>query len=176
MNKLFIIFFLTIPVFLSAQIKMRAKKEESSISYTMKHPLHEWTGTSKELNCVMETSDKGEVLKVAAVVKLASFDSKNSNRDSHMIEVADGLTYPNISFASTSIASAGAGRYKVYGKINFHGVEKPMELLITEEKKENKRIFTGSFQILLEDFKVERPTLMLVKTENAVIINLKAVF
>lgn len=176
MKKLYIFLLFIIPASVFAQVKLRAKKEESSISYTMKHPLHEWTGTSKELNCIMETSEKGDVQKVAAVVKLSTFDSKNSNRDSHMIEVADGLTYPNISFVSTSVSATGPGKYSVKGKISFHGVEKPMEIIITEEKKDNKRIFTGNFQILLEDFKVERPSLMLVKTDNEVLINLRIVF
>lgn len=176
MKNLRFILLLILPISLLAQVKLRAKKEESSISYTMKHPLHEWTGTSRELNCIMETNDKGDIQKVAAIVKLASFDSKNSNRDSHLIEVADGLTYPNISFMSSSITPNGPGKYKVNGKITFHGVEKPMEFTITEEKKDKKRVFSGSFQILLEDFKIERPTLMLVKTENEVLINLSVVF
>lgn len=176
MKAFYILLLFIIPASVVAQIKWRAKKEETSISYTMKHPMHEWTGTSKEVNCIMETSEKGEIQKVAAVVKLSTFDSKNSNRDSHMIEVADGLTYPNISFVSTSVSMASPGKYKVNGKINFHGVEKPMEIIINEEKKDNKRIFTGNFQILLEDFKIERPSLMLVKTDNEVLINLRIVF
>lgn len=167
---------ISVPFLVNAQSKLRANKEESFISYTMKHPMHEWTGTSKDLNCIMETDAKGVPQKVAAVVKVASFDSKNSNRDSHLIEVTDGLTYPTISFTSTAITPAGQGKYKVNGKITFHGVEKPSEFIMTEETKGSKRSFSGAFQILIEDFKIERPSLMLMKTDNEVLINLKAVF
>ena len=176
MKTIYILILAVAPLLLQAQNKLRANKEESFIAYTMKHPMHEWTGTSKDLNCIMETDAKGVVQKVAAVVKLNTFDSKNSNRDSHLIEVTDGLTYPNISFVSTAVTTAGAGKYKVNGKITFHGVERPAEFIMTEEVKGSKRIFTGSFQILIDDFKIERPSLMFVKTDNEVKIDLKVVF
>ena len=176
MKTIYILVLAITPLLLQAQDKLRANKEESFIAYTMKHPMHEWTGTSKDLNCIMETDAKGVVQKVAAVVKLNTFDSKNSNRDSHLIEVTDGLTYPNISFVSTAVTAAGAGKYKVNGKISFHGVEKPTEFIMAEEVKGSKRTFTGSFQILIEDFKIERPSLMFVKTDNEVKIDLKVVF
>ena len=99
----------------------------------MKHALHEWTGVSKDVNCIMETDANGTAQKVAVVVKVSSFDSKNSNRDSHMIEVTEGLSFPNITFSSPSITPNGQGKYKVAGKLSFHGVEKQDEFMMTEE-------------------------------------------
>lgn len=165
-----------LPFFTVGQTKLRANKQESTISYTMKHALHEWTGVSKDVNCIMETDANGLAQKVAVVVKVSSFDSKNSNRDSHMIEVTDGLSFPNITFSSTTISPAGQNKFKVNGKLNFHGVDKPIEFLMTEDLKQNKKIFTGSFQILIEDYKIERPSLMFVKTDNEVLIHLNIVF
>lgn len=175
-KKIFYLVFLFVPLFLHAQNKLKNNKSESSIRYHMKHALHEWTGISRELSCLMETDNNGMVQKVAAVVKISTFDSKNSNRDSHMLEITHALKYPNISFVSNAVRWLGSGKYQVSGKLNFHGQEKPLELTITEEKKDGKRVFTGGLTILLEDFKIERPTLMLVKTDNEVVIDMNIVF
>ncbi|HTP12644.1 MAG TPA: YceI family protein, partial [Bacteroidota bacterium] len=36
-------------------------------------------------------------------VDVTTFDSGNSNRDSHAMEVVDALTYPDVQFTSTSV-------------------------------------------------------------------------
>lgn len=156
-----------------AQTKqIRADKNLSSMTYGMKHALHAWTGTSREVACAAETNAEGQITRVAATVKVKSFDSKNSNRDAHMLEVTDALTYPNITFSSTSVTPETGG-YLVRGNLSFHGVTKPFETKVTEVKKNGRRIITGRFIFLLEDFAIERPTLMLVKTDNEVEVNVE---
>ena len=151
-----------------AQTKqIRADRSLSSLTYAMKHALHAWTGTSREVACAAETDADGRITRVAATVKVKSFDSQNSNRDAHMLEVTDALTHPNITFSSTSVAPE-AGGYLVRGNLSFHGVTKPFETKVVETKKNGRRIITGRFIFLLEDFGIERPTLMLVKTDNEV--------
>jgi len=161
---------------LAAQQKLRNKAAESEITYTMKHLVHTWSGTSKALTCIMETDNTGNVQKVAALVKISSFDSKNSNRDSHMLEVTEALLHPNISFESVSVTRLENSSYKIDGKLSFHGMQKPVQLIMTETKNKNGRLFSGSFVFLLEDFKVDRPTFMMVKTENEVKVDLKIAF
>ena len=154
-----------------AQTKqIRADRSLSSLTYAMKHALHAWTGTSKEVACAAETDAEGRITRVAATVRVKSFDSQNSNRDAHMLEVTDALTHPNITFSSTSVTPE-AGGYLVRGNLSFHGVTKPFETKVTEAKKNGRRIITGRFIFLLEDFGIERPTLMLVKTDNEVEVN-----
>jgi polyisoprenoid-binding protein YceI len=151
-----------------AQTKqIRADKSLSSLTYAMKHALHAWTGTSREVACAAETDAGGRITRVAATVRVKSFDSQNSNRDAHMLEVTDALTYPNITFSSNTVTPETDG-YLVRGNISFHGVTKPFETKVTESKKNGRRIITGRFIFLLEDFGIERPTLMLVKTDNEV--------
>jgi len=73
----------------------------------MKHKLHAWDGTSKQVNVASKwNGDKLEQISVLA--KVSSFNSGLSSRDSHMIEVLDALTLPNITFSSTSIKYNGA--------------------------------------------------------------------
>ena len=159
-----------------AQTKqIRADKTLSSMTYAMKHALHAWTGTSKEVACAAETDIDGRITRVAATVKVKSFDSQNSNRDAHMLEVTDALTHPNINFSSTSVIPEANG-YMVRGNLTFHGVTKPFETKVTEAKKNGRRIITGRFIFLLEDFGIERPTLMLVKTDNEVEVSFEFQF
>jgi polyisoprenoid-binding protein YceI len=150
-----------------AQQTLRADKANSSIKYFMKHALHSWQGVSQEVNSIVQLNAQGDIEKVAATVPVKSFDSKNSNRDSHMLEVTDALTHPNVSFFSTSVSKTVDG-YDVKGMLNFHGVEKPVNIQAKEVRQGSHRTITGSFIFLLEDHKVERPTLMMVKTDNEV--------
>jgi polyisoprenoid-binding protein YceI len=102
------LFLLLIPAHIvQAQQSVKADRSSSSITYYMKHALHAWTGVSKDVNCVIQLNSEGHIEKVAATAKVKSFDSKNSNRDSHMLEVTDALSFPNVSFYSTSVTRQG---------------------------------------------------------------------
>lgn len=140
----------------------------SSIKYTMRHKLHEWEGVSKEVKVATKWNEqKNEIEQISIVVGVASFNSGLSSRDSHMLEVLDGLTYPRILFSSTSVQYTTDG-ILVKGKLQFHGIEKQVEAKVKMEKINNKMVFMGRLPILLEDYKVERPSLFFVKVENLV--------
>lgn len=144
----------------------RFDKTRSSITYTMVHPLHTWEGVSKEIDGLVQSDTKSEkIIKVAAVAKIASFDSKNSNRDSHMIEVTDAIKYPTVSFVTTSVKDEGT-TLDVTGKITLHNVTKEIHFVASSKTENKKRVLSGNFIVLLEDFKIERPSFMMVKTEN----------
>lgn len=141
----------------------------------MKHALHSWSGISKDVNCLIQLNAADEIEKVAATVKVSSFDSDNSNRDSHMLEVTDALKYPSITFVSTALEKTAQG-YSVKGNLNFHGVEKPVELQMNETREGAQRRLSGSFIFLLEDYKIVRPSLMMMKTDNEVKVELSFLF
>jgi len=166
---------LLVPLQVLSQQSLKADKTKSSITYYMKHALHSWTGESKDVNCIIQLNSQGDIEKVAATVKVKTFDSQNSNRDSHMLEVTDALTYPSVSFYSTSMAKSSDG-YNVKGVLNFHGVERPISIDVKESRSNNQRTITGSFVFLLEEHKIERPTLFMVKTDNDVKIEFQFVF
>ena len=78
--------------------KLYADKNKSDITYAMNHPLHSWKGISNDmLSVILLDTSNMEINELAVVVKIASFDSKNSNRDSNTIEVTEALKYPNVS-------------------------------------------------------------------------------
>jgi len=107
-----------------ASKKIYCDKSNSTITYDMNHPLHEWTGVSTEVTSIIITDENRDIItQVAVSVKFSSFDSKNANRDSHAIEVAEAIKYPNITFNSKSIKQEG-NKLSVEGTLNFQGVNK----------------------------------------------------
>jgi polyisoprenoid-binding protein YceI len=106
---------------------------------------------------------------------VSSFNSGLSNRDSHMIEVLEALTYPNIVFNSTSIVY-NQNDLMVNGQLQFHGVTKQISFNAKQSDKEGNIFFEGAFPILLEDFKVKRPSLLFVKADNEIQIKFKLYF
>ena len=145
---------------------VRFDKANSSLTYHMSHPMHEWDGVSKEVDGVVQLdAQNGMIQKVAMLVKVASFDSKNSNRDSHLLEITEAIKYPTVSFVSTQVKDNG-GELDVQGKISFHNVTKEVSFKAQSRTVSKSRIISGNFILLLEDFNLERPSLMMVKTSN----------
>ena len=157
-------------------VKVFADKKVSSITYTMRHPLHTWDGTSKDVNSVILTNaDKSQLTQVAVSVKLSSFDSKNANRDSHMIEVAEGLKYPTISFSSTSIQTQG-DIMVVKGNVSFHGVTQPINFEAKRKIAGTDLEISGAFTLKMTQFKIEPPSLLAVAADDEFKLNFKVVY
>jgi polyisoprenoid-binding protein YceI len=148
---------------LTAQLKkIEAVKKESSITYKLTHPLHEIEATSKESTCRLDVDLNSKQIKSAlVVVDVMTFNSGNSNRDSHAMEVIDAISYPDAKFISSNIVQKGDS-VKAYGKLTFHGVLKDVTLSAAVKWEGNKLLIDGWFNISLTEFKVERPSLLLI--------------
>ncbi|GAB2597244.1 YceI family protein [Spirosoma areae] len=169
-----ILFAFTSPM---AKRKLVADKALSTVSYAAKHPLHNWEGVSKEVNCaIIYNDDTKQPENVAVSLKVASFDSDNNNRDSHAIEVLDGLKYPNVTFVSSDIKAGENGALTAKGTLTFHGVAKPATLQATRKDAGGKMTITGEFPVSMADHNIERPSLMGLKTEDGMILRFNVVF
>ena len=171
-----LLFFLLLPGFLVAQIKLPLEKNKSSITYHMNHLLHAWDGTSKDINGMVQLGTDNKIEKVAIVTKVSSFDSENSNRDAHLLEVVEALKFPTISFYSTSITESKKGELDIKGVLQFHGINKEINFKATFAQQKNNVEVIGNFIFLLEDFKIERPSFMLKPVDNEVKIKFDVMF
>jgi polyisoprenoid-binding protein YceI len=165
-----------VSAFAQNKVKVSNVKEESSITYAMNHPLHAWTGESKEINSVILTDDaRSTIYQVAVSAKVSTFDSKNANRDSHMMEVTEALKYPNVTFVSSSVTIEG-GDFTSTGTMTFHGINQPVALKGKFTKEGNKLTFTGNFQLKMTQFKVDPPSLMGISTNDDFKLDFKVVY
>jgi len=161
----------------SAKRKLMADKTLSTVGYAAKHPLHEWGGLSRAVNCaVTYNDDMKQVENVAVSIKVATFDSGNSNRDSHAMEVLDALKYPNVTFVSSDVKTGEDGSLMATGNLTFHGVAKPATLQATQKIADGKMTLTGEFPISLTAHNVERPSFLGLKTEDKMTLRFNVVF
>jgi polyisoprenoid-binding protein YceI len=144
--------------------KVSALKAESSISYSLAHPMHKTDATSKDFSCEL-TVNESDIQSVRFSAEVTSFDSGNSNRDSHAMEVVEGVLYPDITFMSSDIKKAD-GKLTVSGNLTFHGVTKPVSFESMLSSSETKTVIKGETVIKLSDHKVERPKLMLIAVSD----------
>jgi len=142
-----------------------AIKGESTLSYLMVHPMHKIVGVSKDFLCRVELSPDTVSSKIDVSAEIRSFDSGNSNRDSHAMEVVDALKYPRVEFASESVKPEGDG-YAVSGKLTFHGLVKPVTFHVTPHFQGGKVEITGAFDVKLSDYSVSRPSLLLIPVDD----------
>jgi polyisoprenoid-binding protein YceI len=158
------------------KITLKADKAHSSITYHCVHPLHEWNGVDKNSICVMTYLDSSNTIeKVAMLAKVADFDTENSNRDSHAMEVLDGIKYPNVTFSSTAIVADG-NHLKVTGNLNFHNETRAISFDALRVDADKQISVTGSFSILLSDYKIARPSFMLKEMEDKMDLSFVMVF
>ncbi len=151
-------------------------KKESSITYKIVHPLHEIEATSKDATYRIEINPtKKEIISVSTDVDVMTFDSGNSNRDSHAMEVIDAISYPEVNFVSSSITQVGDS-LKVTGKLTFHGVTQDIVALAATKWSSDKLEVRGSFILSLTAFKIERPSLLMIPVEDALRFTFTAVF
>lgn len=161
----------------TAKRKLMADKALSTITYSAKHPLHNWDGVSRDVNGALIYNDETKQPETVAIsVKVASFDSDNNNRDSHAMEVLEGLKYPNVTFVSSDVKAGENGILTAKGTLTFHGVAKPVTVQATRRETGGKLTLTGEFPVKMSDHTIERPSLMGMKTEDGMILKFNVVF
>ena len=166
-NILFLLF--CVPTLLSAQ-QLRVDADTSYISYDASHPVHDWSGTSKEVKGVVAL-ENNIPSRMAIVATISSFDSQNSNRDAHAVEVLEALLFPKVSFYSENIALNG-DQLELNGKLKFHGISLPLTTTAQWTNEKEKWILEGDFEVQPSGFGIKLPSFMLVKMKD----NLKIAF
>ena len=146
-----------------SQSTLMINNENSTISYNAKHVLHAWEGINDNVSGVIIYDN--EISKIAIAAKVVDFDSGNSGRDSHSLEVLEALKFPNIKFYSDDIETEG-NAITFNGDIEFHGQKKPITVLGTIDDNESLINVTGKFQIIPTEFSIKLPSFMLIEMED----------
>jgi polyisoprenoid-binding protein YceI len=174
MNKtFFFLIFISISS-LSAQNenKWMLDGEKSLIEYSAKHLLHAWSGVNNDVKGVFLEDSKS---KIAISANIADFDSGISNRDSNAIRVLNALNFPNVKFFSDDILIS-SDSIELSGELDFHGKKVDKIVNAYVKKKNDTLTIEGKFSIILTDFDIKLPSLMLVKMDDFAKINFKLIF
>ena len=162
---------------MAGQVKtVEAIKGESLITYMLRHPLHHIEANSPDGRFRVTLDPTAKTIKtVTASVDVMTFDSGNSNRDSHAMEVVEALLYPDVSFTSTGVSESGDSIH-VAGALTFHGITKNIVMAGTEHWSDKKLDVDGEFTVSLTEFHIERPALLLIPVDDALKFVLKVSF
>lgn len=156
--------------------KLFSNKNASWVSYQGKHPFHTWKSTNKDVSCVITfDEDKFKIETVAVSAKVLLFDSKNTNRDSHGLEMVEALTFPKVNFTSADIKQYEGGM-RIRGNLNFHGITRTIEVEAKSIIEGNQISVEGSFPIKLEDYQIKLPKLLFVPIEDDIKVNFHFMF
>lgn len=148
----------------------------SNIHYEAEHLLHKWDGKNQQVKgLLLQDAEKQRFEKIAILCQVRDFDSNNSNRDAHALEVLEVLKYPDIKFYSEQITQ-NADSLKLEGSFEFHGKSVEKTVICAINKSESGVTLSGEFNLVLTDFGVKLPAFMMVKIADLVTIDFQLVF
>ena len=140
--------------------------DKSTLTYRVSHPLHDTNGVSHEARgkgvCHAGQCD----FLVAAPVK--SFDSGDSNRDLHMLQVTRGAQFPLVTVRfrlPEDALSSSAIRADL--EIQFAGQTAHYNQVAFERAAEGSETrITGTIPATLSDFKIDPPSFLTIPVKN----------
>ena len=146
---------------------------QSTITYHISHPLHQLDGISHAARgkgiCHAGQCD----FLIAVPVK--SFDSGDSNRDLHMLQVTRGGEFPLITVRTTLPESASASS-TIHAdlEIQFAGQTAHYKQVPFEQvSKDNEARITGTIPATLSDFKIDPPSLLTLPVKDEIPIRVE---
>jgi polyisoprenoid-binding protein YceI len=103
----------------------------TTVEFTVRHlGISKVRGRFKTFNGEVEVGEDLASSSIRAEVDLASVDTNNADRDTHLrgTDFFGVDAHPTMAFESTSISDAGAGRYVVEGMLSINGRTNPLAL------------------------------------------------
>ena len=146
--------------------QLRVNKSKSYIKYEGDHLLHSWEGTNDKVNglAILDPISKS-LQKLAILLYVRDFDSQNSGRDAHALEVLEALKYPEIKFYSESIKIDNENLI-INGIFDFHGKQIKKTFSASYKNQDSKWIIFGEFQLTPTDFNINLPSFLSIKMED----------
>ena len=142
--------------------------DQSTLSYHVSHPLHQTDGVSKKARG-KGTCHAG-VCDFLIAVEVKSFDSGDSNRDLHMLQVTRGAEFPLVTVRTQLPESdAASAMVKADLDIEFAGQTAHFKQVPFELRSKGKTIrVTGVIPATLADFKIDPPKLLGMAVKNEI--------
>jgi hypothetical protein len=141
---------------------------QSTLTYHVSHPLHQTDGVSHAARgkgvCHAGQCD----FLIAVPVK--SFDSGDSNRNLHMLQVTRGGEFPMVT-VRTSLPEDASESATIHAdlEVQFAGQTAKYKQVPFEQVKEgNETKISGTIPATLSDFKIDPPSLLALPVKNEI--------
>ena len=166
MKKKLLVAIFFLPLLAIAQADRQWVLEQSTLTYHVSHPLHQTEGVSHAARgkgvCHAGQCD----FLIAVPVK--SFDSGDSNRDLHMLQVTRGAQFPMVT-VRTRLPEPASTQATIHAdlEVQFAGQtaqfkQVPFQLVA----QGNQARISGTIPATLTDFKIDPPSLLAVPVKN----------
>ncbi len=148
----------------------------SRVSYTLVHKFHEVQATCREVEGRVRIGPGGAVQAMVRA-RVAAFDSGNGNRDAHMQEATEAQRFPWVVLKAVGTLAAPAAypatvEVPLDGRLEFHGLVQPVPVKATVTfEAPDRATVKARLAISLDAFAVERPSLLFVKVDDALVID-----
>jgi hypothetical protein len=140
----------------------------STLSYHASHPLHDTTGVSHEARG--KGACQGGQCEFLIAVPVKSFDSGDSNRDLHMLQVTRGAQFPMV-VVRTQLPEAELSSSTIHADLEVqfagetvHYKQVPFQLVT----QGNQVRLSGTIPATLSDFKIVPPSLLTMPIKNPI--------
>jgi hypothetical protein len=147
--------------------------EESTLTYHVSHPLHQVEGLSRAARGKGACHEGLCDFLIAVPVK--SFDSGDSNRDLHMLQVTKGGQFPIVSVRTRLPETvAGSATIKADLEIEFAGQTVQYKQVSFQQATAGDEVrLAGTIPATLSDFKIDPPSLLALPVKNEIPVHVE---
>ena len=142
--------------------------KQSTLSYHISHPLHQVDGVSHAARGKGACHDGECDFLIAVPVK--SFDSGDSNRDIHMVQVTRGAEFPMV-MVRTRLPEAASALQMVKADLEIQFAGKTVQykqVSFQLTRQGNEMQISGTVPATLSDFKIDPPSLLTLSVKNEI--------
>ncbi len=142
--------------------------DQGTLTYHVSHPLHQFDGVSRAARSKGVCHDGQCDFLIAVPVK--SFDSGDSNRDLHTLQVTRGAEFPIVTVRTRMPEAASASpTINLDLEVQFAGQtfeykQVPFQRVV----QGNETRITGTIPAKLADFKIDPPSLLTMPIKNEI--------
>jgi len=142
--------------------------EQGTLTYHVSHPLHQTDGVSHAARG-KGTCHAGQCDFLIAV-PVKSFDSGDSNRDLHMLQVTRGAEFPMVTVRTRlPESSSTSSTFSADLEIQFAGqTAQYKQVPFKLETRDGATRITGTIPATLSDFKIDPPSLLTMPVKNEI--------
>ncbi|WP_370899513.1 YceI family protein [Chryseobacterium gossypii] len=153
-------------------LAQKYSSKTGKVSFEASVPLFEDVFAQDDNNVIVLNSDTGDMASVSVV---KNFHFKTKLMEEHFNEsYAETAKYPKTVFTGKILnfdktrLTASPQKYTIQGKLNFHGVERPVSSTATIYAKEGKIYMQGGFVAKPADYNVTIPKMVTKKIAESV--------